>query len=123
MLNLYVGQTKNTLMQRFQGHFGMIQRNDPKSDIAKHYNSANHKGTNDMQIHILDFIHLNPGSLPGGKIRNQIEMNWIHRLHTQQPMGLNILDDLRTDHTRHTRNWRFYQKRPETPTLNNSTTS
>ena len=89
----YVGQTKRRLMDRFQGHFGAIQRNDNNNDIAKHYNTNQHDGTADMMIHIVDFIFLHPESQSGSTLRDNIEMNWIHRLHTQTPMGLNTLDN------------------------------
>lgn len=79
-------------MDRFQGHFGVIQRNDHNSDIAKHYNSEGHEGTKDMILHIVDFIYLHPESKEGGQLRDHIESNWIHRLRTPQPIGLNIQD-------------------------------
>jgi hypothetical protein len=70
-------------MDRFQGHFGVIQRNDPNNDIAAHFNENGHRGTDDMKIHILDFIFLHPESQSGAGIRDHIEANWIHRLHSQ----------------------------------------
>jgi hypothetical protein len=106
----YVGQTKRRLMDRFQGHFGCVQRNDQKSDIAKHYNSSGHTGTDDMIIHILDFINLHPESKSGANIRDQIEFNWIHRLHTPQPMGLNIKDAVVHQNRTLSRNWSTYNK-------------
>jgi hypothetical protein len=108
----YVGQTKRRLMDRFQGHYGNIQRNDANSDIAKHFNTNEHKGTEDIEIHIVDFIYLHPESEAGSRIRDNIEVNWIHRLHSQQPMGLNILDNPPTRTGRSTsRNWQTYQTR------------
>ena len=88
----YVGQTKLRLMDRFQGHFWCIQSNAPNNDVAKHFNLPNHSGINDVKIHILDFIHLAPHSDEGLYVRNHIEMNWVHRLHTQQPLGMNTMD-------------------------------
>jgi hypothetical protein len=99
----YVGQTKRRLMDRFQGHFGVIQRNDPSSDIAAHFNSTNHNGTQDLKIHIGDFIFVHPDSQAGLSLRDHIEFNWIHRLHTQQPMGLNILETPPVERTPGTR--------------------
>ena len=40
----YVGQTKNTLMQRFQCHWTDIKCPHPKTDIGKHFNLPNHHG-------------------------------------------------------------------------------
>ena len=97
-------------MDRFQGHFGSVQINDPKSDIAKHYNSEGHAGTEDMKLHILDFISLSPDSKAGANIRDQIEFNWIHRLHTPQPMGLNIQDAVIHQNRTLSRHWRTYNQ-------------
>ena len=97
-------------MDRFQGHFGSVQRNDPKSDIAKHYNSNGHTGTDDMILHILDFISLSPDSKAGANIRDQIEFNWIHRLHTQQLMGLNIQDAVINQKKTLSRHWISYNQ-------------
>ena len=88
----YVGQTKLRLMDRFQGHFWCIQTNTQKNDVAKHFNTPNHSGIEDVKIHILDFIHLGPYTDEGQYVRNHIEMNWVHRLRTQQPLGMNTLD-------------------------------
>ena len=105
----YVGQTKRRLMDRFQRHYYLTTRNDKYNDIATHFNTPEHTGINDMRIYILDFIHLHPESTEGAAIRDQIEMNWIHRLHTQQPLGLNILDKPPPANPRVCRNWTTYR--------------
>ena len=56
----YVGQTKNRLMDRFQAHFYNISHNRQESEIGKHFNLPNHRGLEDVEIHILDFIHAHP---------------------------------------------------------------
>ena len=86
----YVGETKRRLMDRFQEHFRAVTKNSPKNDVAYHFNQPDHNGLDDMNLHILDFIHLHPDSREGHRVRLNIEMNWIHRLHSQQPIGLNI---------------------------------
>ena len=53
-------QTKNRLMDRFQAHFYNIAYNKTKSEIGKHFNQPGHKGLEDVEIHILDFIHNHP---------------------------------------------------------------
>ena len=91
----YVGQTKRRLMDRFQGHFWCIQsKSIDNNDVARHFNLPDHDGINDVKIHILDFIHANPltDTKRSAYTRDHIEMNWIHRLHTQQPLGMNTMD-------------------------------
>ena len=87
----YVGQTKNRLMDRFQSHF-YIGHNRPGSEIGKHFNSLNHKGLNNVEIHILDFVHAHPAGSKSKKLRDLIEFNWIQRMHTNAPAGLNVMD-------------------------------
>ena len=91
----YVGQTKNRLMDRFQGHFYNIGHNRPMSEIGRHFNTNGHKGLDDVEIHILDFIHAHPEGKKSKHLRDLIEYNWIQRLHTNAPTGLNIMDPMR----------------------------
>ena len=88
----YVGQTKNRLMDRFQSHFYNIGHNKPGSVIGKHFNSNGHQSLSDVEIHILDFIHAHPAGTRSKKLRDLIEYNWIQRMHTNAPTGLNIMD-------------------------------
>ena len=91
----YVGQTKRRLMERFQGHFWCIKsKKTDNNDVAKHFNLPNHSGIDDVKIHILDFINIHPTTdeKESAYIRDHIEMNWIHRLHTQHPLGMNTMD-------------------------------
>ena len=91
----YVGQTKNRLMDRFQGHFYNIGHNRLMSEIGRHFNTNGHKGLEDVEIHILDFIHAHPEGKKSKHLRDLIEYNWIQRLHTNTPTGLNIMDPMR----------------------------
>ena len=88
----YVGQTKLRLMNRFGNHFTSIQRNDGKNDVCKHFNDTRHKGIDDLQLHILDFIHAAPNSEFGKVLRDEIEFHWIQRLRSQLPHGINTMD-------------------------------
>ena len=90
----YVGQTKNRLMDRFQTHFYNIAYNRPGSEIAKHFNKPGHRGLEDVEIHILDFIHAHPTGRRSKILRDVIEFNWIQRLHSNAPVGLNTMDPL-----------------------------
>ena len=88
----YVGQTKRRLMDRFQDHFYKIDKNVQNSDIGRHFNSPGHRGLLDVEIHIVDFIHCAPESENARKLRFGIEKNWIFRLRTLIPEGLNLID-------------------------------
>ena len=88
----YVGQTKNRLMDRFQAHFYNIAYNKPGSEIGKHFNLPDHKGLDDVEIHIVDFIHAHPMGRKSKYLRDLVEFNWIQRLHTNAPQGLNTMD-------------------------------
>ena len=92
----YVGQTKCELKVRFAAHFLKISKNDPESEIAPHFNSGFHKGLDDVQIHIVDFVYAAPDSVKAKYLRDLLEFNWIQRLHTNAPIGLNVMDLLRS---------------------------
>ena len=91
----YVGQTKCELKERFSAHFLKISKYDPQSEITRHFNSEFHKGLDDVQIHIVDFIYTAPVSAKA-KFLRVLEFNWIQRLHTNAPMGLNVMALLRS---------------------------
>ena len=86
----YVGQTKRRLMDRFQGHLYNVKKGTEQ--IGRHFTKPPHEGTKDMTIHILSYITQPSNGIAAKKARNKIELAWIHRLCTQAPFGLNILD-------------------------------
>ena len=87
----YVGQTKNRIIDRFQGHLFDI-KNNLNSTVARHFGSHNDRTDPNMTIHILEYIRL-PKDLPrSSSLRDNRELVWIHRLNTLIPNGLNILD-------------------------------
>ena len=88
----YVGQTKNRIMDRFQAHFYNIGYNRPMSEIGRHFNQSDHRGLQDVEIHILDFIHAHPSSNKAKYLRDLVEFNWIQRMHSIAPAGLNLMD-------------------------------
>ena len=88
----YVGQTKRRLMDRFQDHFYKIDKKVLSSDIGQHFNSPGHRGLLDLEMHIVDFIHCAPESEIARRLRYGIEKNWIFRLRTLIPEGLNLID-------------------------------
>ena len=46
-----------------------------------------------MKVYILDFIYEHPESKRAQTLRNTIEFNWVHRIGTNAPKGMNILDN------------------------------
>ncbi len=88
----YVGQTSGTLMDRFKAHFRVINQRDISEGLGRHFNSVNHHGTDNMKIHILDFIFAPPEAGFALDMRLQVEFNWVQMLRTMTPMGLNTTD-------------------------------
>jgi hypothetical protein len=99
-----MGQTLRTIQERFQGHFYSVTstKNNIDTPVGRHLRQPDHKGLMDIEpdhkglmdieIHVLEFIHQAPRSSSGLKIRNHIELKWIHQLRTPALLGLNILD-------------------------------
>ena len=104
----YVGQTGDTLHKRFGAHAGSIGRKNLKEDVGRHFNLPGHNGLTDMRIHILDFIFAHPKSPQGLTLRLQIGFNWVQRLRTMLPSGLNTKDW--TPLATNCRNWRYYRE-------------
>ena len=87
----HVGQTKNRLLTRFQGHYyDVMNHNDTR--VSRHFNkcpSSKPAGYGGIEISILSFIK-NPKD--GQNERDREEKCWIHRLATVGPKGLNLMD-------------------------------
>lgn len=88
----YVGQTKRTLWTRISEHLADTRRKRHKSDVSRHFNQHDHNGVRDLEIHVLDFIYRHPDSKRAKELRILIEHNWIHRLVTYLPNGMNLKD-------------------------------
>ena len=87
----YVGQTKNRITDRFQGHIFDIKHTN-NTTAARHFHSHKDQLDPRMTIHILEYIKL-PKDMPrSNSLRDKRELVWIHRLNTLIPNGLNILD-------------------------------
>ena len=100
----YIGQTKRTLMERFQGHFGKVksahkekgkdpypQKAERFDPIGHHFSTTNHTA-NDIEIHVIAFITLSPQSADALTMRLRVERKWIHLMRCPAPTGLNIFD-------------------------------
>ena len=100
----YVGQTKRTILARFQGHMTNINtclekhrdyphvRQQEKDGVGPHFSAQDHNGTKDLIISLLAFITLPPDTLAARYHRLQVEKEWIHRMRCPAPTGLNIFD-------------------------------
>ena len=90
----YVGQTRNRVLTRFQGHHSDI-KNHNDTTVSRHFNkcpSSQPAGYDGLEISILSFIK-NPANSRAGQIeRDREEKRWIHRLATVVPKGLNLMD-------------------------------
>jgi hypothetical protein len=101
----YVGQTSNFIGERFKCHFQNIKtaleiksgskkpsKTYKEEPIGRHFSSIGHTGTNNIIIHVLDFIDAPSRSPPAQKLRDNLERKWMHRLQTLAPFGLNLAD-------------------------------
>ena len=60
-----------------RGDFLKISKNDPESEIAKHFNSAHHMGLDDVSIHIVDFVYAAPHTTKSKYLRDMGLKLWI----------------------------------------------
>ena len=89
----YVGQTKNRLITRFQGHHFDIQ-NQNDTTVSRHYNKCASPPAlfEGLEISVLQFMR-NPADSRFGQIEwDREERRWIHRLASVVPQGLNLMD-------------------------------
>ena len=103
----YVGQTDDSLQKWFEGHKGNICCKNRSEDIGFHFNSVGHSGFSDMKVHMLEFLDLHLKSKEGHNLRLQVEFNWIHRLRTMLPMGINTKDS--SWESTESRNWMHHK--------------
>ncbi len=88
----YVEQTKNILMQKFQGHLADINMSAPKSNVGAHFNNSDHNGGQDMGLFALDFIHAEPNSDFASALCYKIEFHWVQHLGTMLPHSIKTMD-------------------------------
>ena len=66
-----------------------MEKRDP---VAIHFSDPDHKGTDELIIHVLFFITLHPQSRKSLELRLQVEKKWIHKFRCPAPHGINIFD-------------------------------
>ena len=89
----YVGQTKRELGERLKEHLGKIEAGEGDNDVPTHFKKPGHKGKEDVSISVLDFVFRHPLCDRALELRLLVEFNWIHRLKTQTPKGMNTMDN------------------------------
>ncbi len=87
----YVGQTKNRIMDRFNGHKTDI-RNHKDTTVARHMASHNVTLDPPITISVVHFIGASSSSPIAAELRDKWERKWMARLQTYIPQGLNIQD-------------------------------
>ena len=79
-----IGQTKNRIIDRFQGHIFDIKHSN-NTTVAIHFYSHSDKLDPNMTTHILEYIRL-PKDVPrSNSLRDNRELVWINRLNTLIP--------------------------------------
>ena len=89
----YVGQTKRTFHERLYEHFRDIQNKDLMKPLGRHFALPNHSpDTTRVTSHILAFITKPCNTSAAQEMRLKFERDWIFRLRTSLPHGLNAMD-------------------------------
>ena len=90
----YVGQTKNRLLTRFQGHYHDIKtKND--TTVSRHFNkcpSGKPSFFDGIRISILSFMHHPSDTTSSQRERDREEKRWMQRLSSIVPKGVNLMD-------------------------------
>ncbi len=102
----YVGETKRTLGERVSEHLRDIRYtkhpilpppppswlNKDPTPVGRHWGQSSHPG-DDLKINILALINRDPQDDHTTLYREHIEYQWIHRLRTMTPFGINVKID------------------------------
>ena len=65
--------------------------NEDEAEVYFHFNGGD-CCKKDVSFRVLDYVYDHPNSKRAKSLRINIENNWIQRLKTQAPKGLNIID-------------------------------
>ena len=89
----YVGMTKRKLKQRLYEHLRSIRQGNLNDPIGRHFSKVPHNSDpSKVKVHVLSFITHPPDSRTALNMRLRFELDWIHRLRTTLPRGLNAMD-------------------------------
>ena len=88
----YVGMTKRKLKQRLYEHLRNIRQGKLNDPIGRHFSKVPHNSDpSKVKVHVLSFITHPPDSRTALNMRLRFELDWIHRLRTTLPRGLNAM--------------------------------
>ena len=89
----YVGETLRPFMKRFYEHSKDVRDLNPDHTFGLHFRERDHCNKNDpdkyLKAWILAYITAPPQSKNAHKMRLKFEDQWVNRLRTALPMGLN----------------------------------
>ena len=85
----YIGQTGRHLSKRLQEHFYKVTSNQLTSPVAKHFNSPQHNGVQDMQITIIKTLPDLGSKTNNTKARLREEQYFITKFASTHPLGIN----------------------------------
>ena len=68
-----------------------ITYNSPTHIVGRHFNLPGHRGITSLETHVLCFVKLNPNNPLSRHVRIKAELQWIHRLRSFVPKGLNLM--------------------------------
>ena len=88
----YVGQTKTTLKTRINNHRSTIRTGKFYLPVPNHMKTHNDLLDPKLTIHILEFIKFPTDSLRAKQSRDQTERDWMARLNTLVPNGMNLAE-------------------------------
>jgi hypothetical protein len=86
----YVGETKRTFRIRISEHLGDIRNKRNHKPVARHFNSKNHN-IKCVSACIIEMLTRNPDLDSTTSIRREREGDWVYRLRTLDPLGLNAM--------------------------------
>ena len=87
-----MGQTKRQFKKRLYEHLYSIRKPNSNQPLSEHFNQSGHPKVEALEIFVLKFIKQKPDSNEAIHQRNYHELQWIHRLKTTLPSGLNSMD-------------------------------
>ena len=89
----YVGQTKRTFRERLYEHFRNIRNANNDDPIGRHFTDLHHTGeVKQVKTFILAFITPPSHTADATQLRLRVENEWIYRLRSSLPLGLNSMD-------------------------------
>ena len=69
----YVGQTKRSFIERLREHIRNIKQDNPIHIVGRHFNEPDHKGTQALEVQVLNFARGHPDSKSSLKMRLEHE--------------------------------------------------